>query len=212
MAYFPMFINLKKKNCLVVGGGQVALRKVRVLLDFGADIMVVAPEILPQIQELEAQGVRIVKRSFCEEDLVGCVLVVAATDDNVQNHKVAQLAKAQKIPVNAVDQKEDCTFIFPSYVRQDNLVGAFSSGGSSPVLTQYLKQELKTVLTPELGQMNEYMGSIRDKVKDCVDTERLRKTVYRKVLSILLEDEKLKLSEEQLNEIIAEVVQNRVDT
>lgn len=199
-----MFINLKKKNCLVVGGGQVALRKVRVLLDFGADIMVVAPEILPQIQELEAQGVRIVKRSFCEEDLVGCVLVVAATDDNVQNHKVAQLAKAQKIPVNAVDQKEDCTFIFPSYVRQDNLVGAFSSGGSSPVLTQYLKQEL--------GQMNEYMGSIRDKVKDCVDTERLRKTVYRKVLSILLEDEKLKLSEEQLNEIIAEVVQNRVDT
>lgn len=183
-----MFIEIENKNCLVVGGGTVALRKVQVLLDFGAKVHVVAPKILPEICAMEVQGVSLYPRAFCEEDLNGCVLAVAATDDAALNHQVAECAKNRHIPVNAVDQKEDCSFIFPSYVRQKNVVGAFSSGGNSPVLTQYLKNEMRKVLTPELGNANEYLGSIREQVKAAVDTEASRKVVYRKVLARLLSD------------------------
>ena len=183
-----MFIEIENKNCLVVGGGTVALRKVQVLLDFGAKVHVVAPKILPEICAMEVQGVSLYPRAFCEEDLNGCVLAVAATDDAALNHQVAECAKNRPIPVNAVDQKEDCSFIFPSYVRQQNVVGAFSSGGNSPVLTQYLKNEMRKVLTPELGNANEYLGSIREQVKAAVDTEASRKMVYRKVLARLLSD------------------------
>ena len=183
-----MFIEIENKNCLVVGGGTVALRKVQVLLDFGAKVHVVAPKILPEICAMEVQGVSLYPRAFCEEDLNGCVLAVAATDDAALNHQVAECAKNRHIPVNAVDQKEDCSFIFQSYVRQQNVVGAFSSGGNSPVLTQYLKNEMRKVLTPELGNANEYLGSIREQVKAAVDTEASRKMVYRKVLARLLSD------------------------
>lgn len=188
MAYFPMFIEIENKNCLVVGGGAVALRKVQVLLDFGAKVFVVAPEFLPELCALENQGVRLYPRPFCEEDLTGCMLVVAATDDAALNHRVAECARQLHIPVNAVDQIEDCSFIFPSYVREKNLVGAFSSGGNSPVMTQYLKKEMAKVLTPELGNANEYLGSLRDSVKVQVDAQTDRKKLYWEVLARLLSD------------------------
>ena len=112
MAYFPMFIDIEKKKCLVAGGGTVALRKVRVLLDFGAQITVVAPQIDPQILQLTG-NVCVKERTFEPEDLKECVLVVAATDDVTENHRIARMAQKKHIPVNAVDQQEDCSFIFP---------------------------------------------------------------------------------------------------
>lgn len=92
MAYFPMFIDIEKKKCLVAGGGTVALRKVRVLLDFGAQITVVAPQIDPQILQLTG-NVCVKERTFEPEDLKECVLVVAATDDVTENHRIARMAQ-----------------------------------------------------------------------------------------------------------------------
>ena len=172
MAYFPMFIDIEKKKCLVAGGGTVALRKVRVLLDFGAQITVVAPQIDPQILQLTG-NVCVKERTFEPEDLKECVLVVAATDDVTENHRIARMAQKKHIPVNAVDQQEDCSFIFPSYLKHRDLVGAFSSAGNSPVLTQYLKESLKEILTEELGQINDYMGSIRPVVKTRIETDKM---------------------------------------
>jgi uroporphyrin-III C-methyltransferase/precorrin-2 dehydrogenase/sirohydrochlorin ferrochelatase/precorrin-2 dehydrogenase/sirohydrochlorin ferrochelatase len=197
-----MFIDIENEDCLVVGGGVVALRKVRVLLDFGARVRVVAPQILPEILALSEAGVTILKREFSAEDLEGCAMVIAATDDAGQNHTVAELSKARGIPVNAVDQQEDCTFIFPSYVREQNLVGAFSSGGNSPLLTQYLKEKLKAELTENLGEINEYMGSIRDTLKSTVPTEPQRKAVYQKILQELLATGQTELSKERLSDMI----------
>ena len=183
MAYFPMFLDIEGKHCLVVGGGKVALRKVQVLLDFGAHVTVVAQQI-----EKESYGqVTIYERAYKKNDLQDKVFVVAATDDAEVNHEIAEDARKRNIPVNAVDQPEDCTFIFPSYIRKKNVVGAFSSAGNSPVLTQYLKKQMQEILTDELGEINEYMGSIRSTVKASLDTERERKIVYRKVLQTLLE-------------------------
>ena len=199
MAYFPMFVDIKKKKCLIVGGGTVALRKVQVLLDFGADVVVVALEVISKIKEYP---VTVYQRNFEKEDLQGCELVVAATDDAGLNHKIAEAAQKQKIPVNAVDQQEDCSFIFPSYLKHRDLVGAFSSAGNSPVLTQYLKESLKEILTEELGQINDYMGSIRPVVKTRIETEKLRRQVYQTILARLLAEKKTSLLPEELEQIL----------
>ena len=199
MAYFPMFVDIKKKKCLIVGGGTVALRKVQVLLDFGADVVVVAPEVISKIKEYP---VTVYQRNFEKEDLQGCELVVAATDDAGLNHEIAEAAQKQKIPVNAVDQQEDCSFIFPSYLKHRDLVGAFSSAGNSPVLTQYLKESLKEILTEELGQINDYMGSIRPVVKTRIETEKLRRQVYQTILARLLAEKKTSLLPEELEQIL----------
>ena len=199
MAYFPMFLNISGRKCLVVGGGKVALRKVLVLLDFDARVTVVARKISDEIRNLP---VDICERDYAEEDIKACALVVAATDDANVNHKVAETAKRYHIPVNAVDQPEDCTFIFPAYVKRKNVVGAFSSAGNSPVLTQYLKAQIQDVLTDELGEINEYMGSVRDAVKAQVPTEPERRKVYQTVLTELLEEGRTGLKEDELLEII----------
>lgn len=180
MSYFPMYIELAGRACLVAGGGIVACRKVRVLQDFGAEVTVIAPEILPEI--LACAGVHCQKRDFMPEDIEEKYLVVAATDDKAKNHEIADLCKRKKIPVNAVDQIEDCTFIFPAYVRQGEVVAAFSSGGQSPVITQYLKQAITPVMSEHLGRLAEFLGSLRDEVKACVETEAKRKALYQEVL------------------------------
>ncbi|MBU5459792.1 bifunctional precorrin-2 dehydrogenase/sirohydrochlorin ferrochelatase [Anaerostipes sp. MSJ-23] len=185
MAYFPMFIQLKGRKCLVVGGGKVALRKIKVLKDFEAEVTVVAPDIIEQIRQID--DICRIFRSFEEKDLKSVELVVAATDDKKENHRISQFCMEQNIPVNAVDQKEDCSFIFPSYIKEGEVVGAFSSSGQSPVITQYLKKKIRPTLTKQLGQISESLGEIREVVKKLVWPEKRRKVLYKELLNLSLE-------------------------
>ena len=203
MAYFPMFVDLTDKTCLVVGGGEVAYRNVKTLLDFDAKVTVVAESVCPRLAGLAGarnvtsenkmltacgqdaekadaleQKITICVRPFQKEDCDGRLLVVAATDDKELNHNIAEYCKAAGIMVNAVDQKDDCSFIFSSYVREQNLVAAFSSGGKSPVLTQYLKKKETDILTPFLGTLNEYMGDIRADIISKYDSEEECKRAF----------------------------------
>lgn len=187
MAYFPMFIELDNQECLIVGGGQVAWRKVRVLKDFGANVTVIAPNVIPEIRQ-EA-GVNCLLRTCRAEDLEGKELVIAVTDDENENRKIARMCTAQKIPVNAVDQIEDCSFIFPSYVRKGDVVAAFSSGGKSPVLTQYLKAKMIEEMPDHLGLLNQCLGELREEVKQRIPTEQKRKLVYQEILALGLAKE-----------------------
>lgn len=196
MAYFPMFVDLKNKPCLIVGGGTVAYRKVKVLLDFEAMVTVVAKEVCRELSDPERDSmkldlVELKEKQFEEKDCQGMALVIAATDDEDLNHEIAQYCKSKGIPVNAVDQKEDCSFIFPSYVKEQNLVAAFSSGGNSPVLTQYLKGKEQEILTPFLGELNEAMGHLRQSVIDAYDTEEQRKEAFKEILYKAIESETL---------------------
>ncbi len=197
MSYFPLFMELKDRDCLVVGGGRVAWRKVKVLMDFGAQVSVVAPEIIPEIRELgPAQQT---EREFEDGDVQGRTLVVAATDDEVLNQRVSRLCQALGIPVNAVDQTQDCSFIFPAYIKQGEVVAAFSSGGQSPVMTQYLKAQIKPVMTEELGELAACLGSIRDVVHSSVKTEIARKHLYEELLQLGLQKGKNPETEEIWN-------------
>lgn len=206
MAYFPMFVQLKHKKCLVIGGGNVALRKIQVLKDFEADVTVIAPEMNSQIRQIPK--ICRIFRSFMEEDFEQADLVVAATDDKDVNHAISVICRQRKIPVNAVDQKEDCSFIFPSYVKEGEVVAAFSSGGQSPVITQYLKKEIKPVLTNELGQIAQTLGTLRTMAKECIETEELRKAFYQELLRIGLEDTNY-LDEDMINKVIQKYISKK---
>lgn len=205
MAYFPMFVDMTERECLIVGGGNVAYRKVIVMLDFGAKVTVVAEDICDELRKLtiddiasedktgsytanKENRITFIKRRFEPKDCDGMELVIAATDDNALNHEIAEYCKAKDIMVNAVDQKADCSFIFPSYIKEKNLVAAFSSGGNSPVLTQYLKGKEQEILTPFLGELNEYMGQIREKVIAQYDTEAERKRVFKEILCAAIDN------------------------
>jgi precorrin-2 dehydrogenase/sirohydrochlorin ferrochelatase len=185
MAYFPMFIELKKAPCLIVGGGKVAYRKVVVLKDFEADITVVSPVICDQIKQSEQVICK--EKEFDETDLKGKTLVVAATDDKALNHKIAQLCRSSNIVVNAVDQIEDCDFIFGAYVKEGDVVAAISSSGKSPVITQYLKAYIQNFMTEEIGIMADFLGDLRERVKNEVETEEKRKRIYQELLKLGLE-------------------------
>lgn len=202
MAYFPMFVDMTERECLIVGGGNVAYRKVMVMLDFGAKVTVVAEDICDELRKLiagdranngwfssdAADRITIIKRRFERKDCDGMEMVIAATDDNALNHEIAEYCKAKGIMVNAVDQKADCSFIFPSYIKEKNLVAAFSSSGNSPVLTQYLKGKEQEILTPFLGELNEYMGQIREKVIAEYHTEAERKRVFKEILCAAIDN------------------------
>ena len=205
MAYFPMFVDMTKRECLIVGGGNVAYRKVIVMLDFGAKVTVVAEDICDELRKLtiddiasedktgsytanKENRITFIKRRFERKDCDGMEMVIAATDDNALNHEIAEYCKANGIMVNAVDQKADCSFIFPSYIKEKNLVAAFSSGGNSPVLTQYLKGKEQEILTPFLGELNEYMGQTREKVIAQYDTEAERKRVFKEILCAAIDN------------------------
>ena len=185
MSYFPLFMELKDRDCLVVGGGRVAWRKVKVLMDFGARVSVVAPEIISEIGELGPD--QLLEREFLDDDVWGRILVVAATDDETLSQRISRLCQARSIPVNVVDQIQDCSFIFPAYVKRGEVVAAFSSGGQSPVMTQYLKAQIKPVMTEKLGELAACLGSLRDVVHSSVQTETARKHLYEELLQLGLQ-------------------------
>mgnify|MGYP001026855528 CR=1 FL=1 len=185
MSYFPMFIELNGRRCLVVGGGGIALHKIRVLKEFGADVLVVSPTVLPEI--LELKGVSYRRKSFDRSDLAGQELVVAATDDAEQNRRISELCREKHIPVNAVDQIKDCSFIFPAYLKEGEVVAAFSSGGQSPATVQYLKEAMRQVLTPLLSETADRLGKIRPRVREEIGRQSDRKEVYRRILRRALE-------------------------
>lgn len=189
MIYFPMMVPLAGRKCVVIGGGKVAERKVRVMLDFSAKVTVVAPEICEQIKKV--QGVELVERGYQPDDIMDADIVIAATDDPVRNHEIAGYCKERKIPINAVDQVEDCTFIFPSYWKQGDVVAAFSSGGNSPVITQYLKKKTKEVIPDLIGDIADILGGLRERVKKNVSTEKRRKECFAEILSFALENNTL---------------------
>lgn len=180
MSYFPMYVELEGMPCLVAGGGLVAVRKAEVLLDFGARVRVVAPELderlkcNPRIQAFA--------RRFQAQDVEGMGLVVAATEKAELNHEISLLCREKRIPVNAVDQKEDCTFIFPSYVKRGQVTAAVTTGGASPALARHLKGQLEMAVPWEMGALAEAIEKIRPFVKDRLPMEGQRRQVFERLL------------------------------
>lgn len=187
MTYFPMFIDLKNKPVLVVGGGIVALRKLQKLAPYGPVPTVVAPDILAEIEALPQ--VKICRRAFDESDLeLQPELVIAATDDVQLNCRISDLCQAKRIPVNVVDDPEKCTFIFPALVQQGDFSAGICTGGASPTAAIYYKEQLQKLLPENLDEILKELESKRQEIKNAIPDQAIRADLFRKMFENCLND------------------------
>ncbi len=174
--YYLACLDLRGRSCLVVGGGRVAAEKARGLLDCGADVTVVAPRIEP---ELRALSVRIVERPFTRADVVGCFLVIAATNDRLVNAEVSGAAAARSTPCNVADDPELCSFILPAVVRRDPIVVGVSTGGASPALAQHLRDSIAELVTERHAEAARSLRRLRPRVQTELPTYEERRDFFR---------------------------------
>ena len=183
MEYLPIFLDLKNRPCLLVGGGGVAHRKAVYLTDAGARLTVVALELSEELQALaHDKGIFVAKRAYQSSDVDGMQLVIAATADQSVNSQVYKDAKSQGILVNVVDQPELCDFIVPSIINRDPMQIAVSTGGASPVLARLLRARLETVIPQSYGKLAALCNDFRQKVKDHFANVPERRAFWEEVL------------------------------
>ncbi len=183
MDYLPVFLSVRNKACVLVGGGEVAARKAAYLLSAGARVRVVAPEFSSKFDELAAQpGLERIQRRFAAQDLDDCVLVIAATDDEALNREVSALAQQRHLPVNVVDNPELCSFIVPSTIDRSPVQIAISTGGASPVLARNLRAKLEAFLPAAYGRLGRFAESYRERVKQAFADTGQRRRFWEEVL------------------------------
>jgi precorrin-2 dehydrogenase / sirohydrochlorin ferrochelatase len=155
---YPIFLDLSGRRCVVVGGGEVAGRKARKLLQARAEVVVISPEVRP---ELESVAAEVHRRTYEEGDLEGAYLAFAATDAREVNAAVAEEAKGRGIPVNVADRPSEGDFALPATLRRGRLQVAVSTGGASPALAREIKGELEGVFRPEWAGVVEELHAAR---------------------------------------------------
>ncbi|KPK69187.1 MAG: sirohydrochlorin ferrochelatase [Acidithiobacillales bacterium SM23_46] len=166
MDFLPIFLNIRGRRCAVIGGGEVAARKVSLLLEAGGAVTVYSPKLCAALAELRDAGrLQHVAERFSEGMLDGCAIAIAATDDDAVNRQVSEAAIQRNVPVNVVDQPELCSFIVPSIVDRSPVVVAVSTGGASPVLARLIRARLETLIPTAYGRLAQLVESFRDKVK-----------------------------------------------
>jgi uroporphyrin-III C-methyltransferase/precorrin-2 dehydrogenase/sirohydrochlorin ferrochelatase len=160
--YFPVFFDLTGQTVLIVGGGEVALRKISMLERTGALITVVAPEIAPEVMALAAAGkLKIAIREFLPEDLDGARLVIVATSRRAVNRWIAKLSESRNIPVNVVDDAQASRFIVPAIIDRDPVLVAISTGGTSPVLARRWRERLEALIPARIGELATWLKALR---------------------------------------------------
>ncbi|WP_137937436.1 siroheme synthase CysG [Chitinivorax sp. B] len=183
MDYFPTFMNLQGQPCVVIGGGDVAARKAGLLAKAGARLTIVSPELCAALQA-EAVAGRLLHLAapFAPEHLANATLVIAATDDETVNRQVADTARAQRIPVNVVDQPDLCSFIMPAIIDRSPVVIAVSTGGGVPVLARLIRAKLETMIPSTYGELAKLATEFRDRVKARFGSVTARRIFWEDVL------------------------------
>lgn len=183
MKYLPIFYDLSVRPCLVVGAGEIAARKVRQLRKAEASVTVIAPDICDELQGLvDNKEIQYIAERFSEEILHDKILVIAATNDEEVNRQVSELAKAQNIPVNVVDNPGLCSFIMPSIVDRDPVQIAISTGGASPVLARLLRARLETLIPASYGRLAQLIGKFRQHVRQRYPKMQERRRFWEHIL------------------------------
>jgi len=183
MQNYPIFVDLKNQPCLVIGGGEVAARKIRLQLSAGAKITVISPALGKTIQSEMLNDIHHISKEFSDDDISGYRLITAATNDSKVNRHVSELAQAINVPVNVVDQPELCSFITPSIVDRGVVTVAISTGGSAPVLARMLRAKIETFLPMGYTHLAAAMSKVRDKSKKLIADENDRRRFWDKVLT-----------------------------
>lgn len=210
MAYFPFFIDLEGQRAVVAGGGRVALRKVKALVEYGASVTVIAENCCEELMEYLNEGkILVIKtkynyepQAFGEEDgqeqrqnlseqfaacMSGAKVVILATDNAGLNHAAAAWCRENGILVNTADQMEDCDFLFPALVHQKDVTVGITTGGKSPLLAARIRKEIEKGCPEYIGEVAEWLGWARQFVRPLQKTEAEKKAIYGELLEWLLE-------------------------
>lgn len=194
MGYFPFFMEIEGKRGVIVGGGRVAARKVEKLLPFGPSLTVIAPRIEECMRTQEkllqkdaAASLVLEERTFLPEDLTGADFVIAATDDESLNGRIAEYCKTERILVNVVDDREKCTFFFPALVKDGNLTVGISTDGQSPLAASWIRQKISDALPEGMGAVIDLLGLMRPLVMERVQKDAARKEILERMFLYCLE-------------------------
>lgn len=184
MEYLPLFFKLKSQPCLVVGGGDIALRKIQTLLKAGANVTIVALKVSPSLRSvIEEHQLQVSLKSFEPNDLVDKSLVIAATNDRKLNELVSVSAGKLRVLVNVVDNPHLSSVIFPSIIDRDPLIIAVSTAGNAPVLARLVRSKIEAMIPSRYGELAALVGRSREKVKHLIPDIAQRKAFWEKVLS-----------------------------
>lgn len=179
MQYYPVYLNLENRRCVVVGGDQHAEEKVKGLLDAGADVTVIAPELNDALEALVRAGqIKAVRRGYLSGDLEGGFLVISATMDSSINARVWNEASERNILINSMDDVPHCSFIAPSIVRQGDLIVSISTSGAAPALAVRLRQRLTEELGPEYGRFLELVWPLREELPRLYPAFQQRRAIW----------------------------------
>ena len=215
MDHLPIFCQLRDRACLLVGGGDVAERKARLLMDAGARLTVNSLAFVPQFHVWANEGMlTLVEGSFDESLLDPCWLVIAATDNEAVNEQVSVAAESRRIFCNVVDAPKQASFIMPSIIDRSPLMVAVSSGGTSPVLARLLREKLESLLPQHLGHVASYAGKLRRRVKDHFISVAERRRFWEKLfvndrLAQSLANQDAPAVEAMTEQMLAEPLDNR---
>lgn len=171
-----MFVELSGKNVLIVGGGSVAMRKCEKLAPYGAALTAVSARFQPRFISLE--GVKLLFRAFEPGDLDGRDMVIAATDDSELNRRVAALCREKGIPVNVVDDADECSFVFPALTLRGRLSAGFCTGGASPTASAYFRDRFDEILPEATEEILDFMADIRPRVIEAVPDQKRRARIF----------------------------------
>lgn len=212
MAYFPFYIDIKDKKCLVVGGGNIAFQKIKVLLQFEVNITVISTQICEEIQAIvkeleeseeleESKKVILNYKQIEDSDIKDYFFVIAATNDRDLNTHISALCKKENILVNVVDVQEECDFIFPSIIKEGNMTISISSGGQSPALSIRIKEKIKSVIPEYYPRLLDFLGEQRNNIHNKIKMQQTRKKVYNEIIAYV-EQNHGNISHEEINQII----------
>ncbi len=211
MGYFPFFIDIENKNFLIVGGGKVAYRKIKTLLEFKCEITVVAQEISDEILKLEQTNkVKLIKRKFelLDLDVEDLFCVISATNDKFVNNEIAEACKRKNIFVNIADDIESCNFIFPAVIKKEDIIVGVSTSGNSPIMSKTIKDEIAEVLPECYAEFVTRLGEVRAEIKNKVDDENIRKSILKKVTILGLENDGV-ISNDDIEKIVSESINGK---
>ena len=209
MQALPIFFNIKNRHCVVIGGGDVAMRKVSMLLKASAAITLISPEICHELQDLvDEKKIKYLCENFGENQLEGACLVIAATDNEVVNEAVSIAAKALNIPVNVVDAPALCTFTMGSIIDRSPVVIAISSEGNAPVLARYIRTKIETMLPAGYGRIADIAGEFRDAVKAKFATTQARRIFWEGVLQGPMVERVLAGQEQAARDLLANILKD----
>jgi len=184
MDHLPIFINVRQNPCLVIGGGDIALRKINLLIKAQAKVDCLSPLFCEGITNLSQNGgVNLIQKRFESDDIKDYAIIIASTDDSSVNALISKSAKEARIPVNVVDSPELSSFIMPSIVDRSPVIIAVSSSGRAPVLARIIRAKLETVIPSAYGVLAEIAGEYRQKVKDRFSKIKDRRAFWESIFS-----------------------------